>query len=173
MILGVGIYYEANFCPDQVIYWDEEDFLVMTWNIFIFPYWQLTGEHLNDYMYGNKEQFCPNYQADLTIPVAAAFYVLFSNILLTNLVIAKFSYTFQQVQDNAEKLWSYEMYTMTNDYKWRIPSPINLIFVVPRFIYFTKLCKKTKVSEEQIDNNTKEYIRDFQRTAALKINNSK
>lgn len=53
VILGVGIYYEANFCPDQVIYWDEEDFLVMTWNIFIFPYWQLTGEHLNDYMYGN------------------------------------------------------------------------------------------------------------------------
>lgn len=173
VILGVGIYYEANFCPDQVIYWDEEDFLVMTWNIFIFPYWQLTGEHLNDYMYGNKEKFCPNYQADLTIPVAAAFYVLFSNILLTNLVIAKFSYTFQKVQDNAEKLWSYEMYTMTNDYKWRIPSPINLIFVVPRFIYFTKLCKKTKVSEEQIDNKTKEYIRDFQRTAALKINNSK
>lgn len=53
VILGVGIYYLANFCPDQVIYWDTEDFLVMTWNIFIFPYWQLTGEHLNDYMYGN------------------------------------------------------------------------------------------------------------------------
>lgn len=53
VILGVGIYYLANFCPDQVIYWDKEDFLVMTWNIFIFPYWQLTGEHLNDYMYGN------------------------------------------------------------------------------------------------------------------------
>lgn len=53
VILGVGIYYLANFCPDQVIYWDKEDFLVMTWNIFIFPYWQLTGEHLNGYMYGN------------------------------------------------------------------------------------------------------------------------
>lgn len=48
-------------------------------NLFLFKF--LTGQERFD---------CPNYQADLTIPVAAAFYMLFSNILLTNLVIAKF-----------------------------------------------------------------------------------
>lgn len=50
-------------------------------NLFLFKF--LTGNDTFD---------CPNYQADLTIPVAAAFYVLFSNILLINLVIAKFRY---------------------------------------------------------------------------------
>lgn len=40
-----------------------------------------------------------------------------------------FSYTFERVQQNAEKLWCFERYTVVNDYEWRIPSPINLVFI--------------------------------------------
>lgn len=39
------------------------------------------------------------------------------------------SYTFERVQENSEKLWRFERYTVINDYDWRIPSPINLIFL--------------------------------------------
>lgn len=44
------------------------------------------------------------------------------------------SYTFERVQENSEKLWRFERYTVINDYDWRIPSPINLIFLPYRFI---------------------------------------
>lgn len=40
-----------------------------------------------------------------------------------------FSYTFERVQENSEKLWRFERYTVINDYEWRIPSPINLVFI--------------------------------------------
>lgn len=40
-----------------------------------------------------------------------------------------FSYTFERVQENSEKLWRFERYTVINDYEWRIPSPINLVFL--------------------------------------------
>lgn len=104
--------------------------------------------------------------------MVAAIYVLFSNILLTNLVIAKFSYTFERVQENAGKFWSFEMYAVINDYKWRIPSPINLFFVIPRIVYYSRTCKSIKVSEEEKDNKIREYRDDFQKTAALRINYS-
>lgn len=29
------------------------------------------------------------------------------------------------------------MYAVINDYKWRIPSPINLFFVIPRIVYYS------------------------------------
>lgn len=44
-----------------------------------------------------------------------------------------FSYTFERVQENSEKLWRFQRYTVINDYNWRIPSPINLIFLPYRF----------------------------------------
>lgn len=98
------------------------------------------------------------------------------------------------------------MYTVINDYKWRIPSPINLVFVIPRLVYYSSkefilkkrkkrlkirrlshailkfcpcillvfsvlgACKSIKVSEEVKDNKIKEYLDDFQKTAALRIN---
>lgn len=43
------------------------------------------------------------------------------------------SYTFERVQENSEKLWRFERYTVINDYDWRIPSPINLVFLPYRF----------------------------------------
>lgn len=93
------------------------------------------------------------------------------------------------------------MYTVINDYKWRIPSPINLVFVIPRVVYYSSkefikrlkirrpshailnlfpcillvfsvlgACKSIKVSEEVKDNKIKEYLDDFKKAAALRIN---
>ena len=51
------------------------------------------------------------------------------------------SYTFERVKQNSEKLWWYERFTAINDYKWRIASPFNLIFI-PTRIY--TICRKIK-----------------------------
>lgn len=170
VMLSVGISYMANLCPDKKLHWTEEGTIGTMRNIFVFPYCQLYGELYMEYIDGTEAWPCPKYRRELTVQVVAAIYVLFSNILLTNLVIAKFSYTFERVQENAGTFWSFEMYTVINDFKWRIPSPINLVFVIPRLVYYSKACKSIKVSEEVKDNKIKEYLDDFQKTAALRIN---
>lgn len=172
VMVSVGVYYMANLCPDKQLHWTVEGTIGTIWNIFVFPYWQLNGESYKEYIDGTEAWPCPQYRRDLTVQMVAAIYVLFSNILLTNLVIAKFSYTFERVQENAGKFWSFEMYAVINDYKWRIPSPINLFFVIPRIVYYSRTCKSIKVSEEEKDNKIREYRDDFQKTAALRINYS-
>ena len=62
---------------------------------------------------------------------------IYQTILVRIFIV--FSYTFERVQENSEKLWWYERYTAINDYQWRKPSPINLGFI-PYRIYMK--CKK-------------------------------
>lgn len=45
-----------------------------------------------------------------------------------------FSYTFERVQENSEKLWRFQRYTVINDYDWRIPSPLNIAFLPYRLL---------------------------------------
>lgn len=123
----------------------------------------------------SKER-CP--QDDWTIQAVAALYLLFSNLLLVNLVIAMFSYTFERVQKNSEKLWRFERYTVINDYGWRIPSPFNLIVHFCRFVFKTRkccsrceikhCCGRIKKKEEKENAN---FRRKLQKIIALRNHN--
>lgn len=44
-------------------------------------------------------------------------------------IMFNLSYTFERVQENSEKLWRFQRYTVINDYDWRIPSPLNIVFL--------------------------------------------
>ncbi|CAC5398411.1 unnamed protein product [Mytilus coruscus] len=68
---------------------------------------------------------CNRY--DWVLIVIAAFYMLISNLLLVNLVIALFSFRFRRVQENSGKLWRYLRYEVIMDYRTIIPAPLNLI----------------------------------------------
>lgn len=46
-----------------------------------------------------------------------------------------YSYTFEKVQENSGKHWHYQFYTVLREYKWRIPSPINIL-IRPFFFIF-------------------------------------
>ncbi|XP_056002354.1 transient receptor potential cation channel subfamily M member 2-like isoform X2 [Ostrea edulis] len=147
IVIGVGIYYHANLWPDYQGIWDGDWTQWRIWQIIYYPYFQLYGELFNDFLEGKDLSDCSNItsvwqsdpsiercpQEDWTVLGVSALYMLFSNLLLVNLVIAMFSYTFERVQENSEKLWRFERYTVINDYEWRIPSPINFIFLPYRF----------------------------------------
>lgn len=78
------------------------------------------------------------------------------------------TYTFERVQENSEKLWRFERYTVINDYDWRIPSPINLIFLPYRFIVRPGICC-LKDDNDSRYHLLKEYRQNFQEVTALKI----
>ncbi|XP_062589311.1 transient receptor potential cation channel subfamily M member-like 2 [Saccostrea cucullata] len=198
VVFGVGIYYHANLWPDHQTIWSGDWTNWRIWTIIYYPYWQLYGESFSDFLQGEDLSDCTNItsvweadpsidrcpQEDWTVLAVSAFYMLFSNLLLVNLVIAMFSYTFERVQNNAEKLWRFERYTVINDYDWRIPSPINLIFLPYRFCCCPgrkgcclhkcrECCCEKAVKEEKTETEKAlKYRKNFQKITAFKIRNN-
>ncbi|XP_078311841.1 transient receptor potential cation channel subfamily M member 2-like isoform X5 [Crassostrea virginica] len=186
VVLGVGIYYHANQYPDYQNFWSGGWTEWRIWDLIYYPYWQIYAEINLEYLQA-EEPISPGSnnippQKDWSVVAVAAAYLLFAHLLLVNLVIAMFSYTFERVQKNSEKLWWYERYTAINDYSWRIPSPINLICTPCRI---SRKCKgitcctqdKKKIwsndgeNEDRQTVTTKEYRTELQRMIACSIYN--
>ncbi|ESO89164.1 hypothetical protein LOTGIDRAFT_229069 [Lottia gigantea] len=112
-IMSFGIAYQANLYPNSPSSW------VILKNILYLPYWQMYGELFLERVEGEEEgctynetiwredlsQRCPETNA--FVPVLLAIYMILTNILLVNLLIAMFSYTFQTIQDNSLKVWRF------------------------------------------------------------------
>lgn len=191
VVVGVGIYYHANLWPDDQSMWSGDWTDWRIWTIVYYPYWQLYAEMNLGILEGKDPENCTFErsvwetdssqnrctEADWTVKGIAAIYLLFSNLLLVNLVIAKFSYTFEKVQENSEKIWHFEKYTVLTDYKWRIPSPINMLCLP-----FRLFCQKDNCLRKRNQNtiNTKRaekrkkkeiLLRDLQKIVAIKMYN--
>ncbi|CAF1249047.1 unnamed protein product [Adineta ricciae] len=79
----------------------------------------------------------PNDSTSIATHVLLAFHMLFVNILLINLLIAMFSFTFESVQTQTDLVWRYERYSFVREYFDRPP-------LFPPFIlitHFFELCK--------------------------------
>ncbi|XP_061081535.1 transient receptor potential cation channel subfamily M member 2-like isoform X1 [Conger conger] len=111
---------------------------------------------------------CPVLNADstpvfpewLTI-ILLCVYLLFAHILLLNLLIAIFNYTFQEVQDNTDRIWKFQRYGMIKEYHSRPTPPPPFIFLSHVYILFKRvvLCKdpqKFKRFKEQLSQSEEE-----------------
>ncbi|XP_053733768.1 transient receptor potential cation channel subfamily M member 2-like [Synchiropus splendidus] len=64
------------------------------------------------------EDQTPAFPEWLTI-IMLCVYLLFANILLLNLLIAIFNFTFQEVQDNTDRIWKFQRYELIREYHSR------------------------------------------------------
>ncbi|XP_078329886.1 transient receptor potential cation channel subfamily M member-like 2 [Crassostrea virginica] len=183
VVLGVGCYYHANQYPDYQNFWSGGWTEWRIWDLLYYPYWQIYAELNLDYLQA-EEAVSPGSNdiaplKDWTVIAVAAAYLLFAHLLLVNLVIAMFSYTFERVQQNSEKLWWYERYTAVHDYDWRIPSPFNILFIpnrVRNYCIVKGCCKQCQKVGSNDGNKKKrmtnqEYRRELQRMLAGNIYN--
>uniref|UniRef100_A0A3P9H183 Transient receptor potential cation channel, subfamily M, member 2 n=1 Tax=Oryzias latipes TaxID=8090 RepID=A0A3P9H183_ORYLA len=85
-----------------------------------------------------NENHTPVFPEWLTITMLCV-YLLFANILLLNLLIAIFNFTFQEVQDNTDRIWKFQRYELIKEYHSRpaAPPPF-IIFSYTRF--YLSLC---------------------------------
>ncbi|XP_075140952.1 transient receptor potential cation channel subfamily M member 2 [Leptodactylus fuscus] len=79
----------------------------------------------------DKENHEPVFPQWLTV-LLLCLYLLFTNILLLNLLIAMFNYTFQQVQEHTDQIWKFQRHDLIEEYHGRPPAP-------PPFILFNHL----------------------------------
>ncbi|XP_071166792.1 transient receptor potential cation channel subfamily M member-like 2 [Mytilus edulis] len=166
-IVCAGVMYHSNMYPNHHDMWPNNGAEIehwRIWKILALPYWQLYGELSLDMLKGetnsngtctfvksewesntNMER-CVEY--DWAIMVIAAIYMVISNLLLFNLIIALFSYRFEEVQNNSDRLWKYWRFAIIRDYSTRFPVPLNLLLHVINWVI---ICYKgdCKNQEEQ------------------------
>lgn len=177
MVLGVGVYYHANLWPDHQSLWSGGLSNWRIWTIMSHSYWQLYGEVDLEFLTGSNQDNCSNNpsiwkadpftercpQQDFSVQVIAGIYMMFTNLLLVNIVIAKFSNTFERIHTNSEKIWHFHLFTVMEDYSHRVPAPFNLLVLPMRFM---KKCKTAKINDAD-DTKEKQYHRILQKTVAF------
>ncbi|KAH3857394.1 hypothetical protein DPMN_100001, partial [Dreissena polymorpha] len=107
------------------------------------PYWHIYGELFLDEMKGETKctddanlwmnetvSRCTSETSKILAPIMMGVYLLFSNILLLNLLIAMFSYTFTKIHEQSDKVWCLQRYFMVKDYALRpiLCPPINVFW---------------------------------------------
>ncbi|XP_008413218.1 transient receptor potential cation channel subfamily M member 4a isoform X2 [Poecilia reticulata] len=75
---------------------------------------------------------CPSTYANWLVVILLVIYLLFTNIVLVNLLIAMFSYTFSKVQGHSDIYWKFQRYNLIVEYHYR---PC----LAPPFIIFSHL----------------------------------
>lgn len=180
-MLGFGTAYHANRFPNAVPEWR------LLRDILYIPYFQIYGELFLDHMEGTEPASCTTNEtlwryggatrcseASPYVMILAVVYMMLTNILLVNLVIAMFSHTFQKVQSDSKKLWRFHRFQLVHGYYIR---PM----MVPPFIIFTHLfrlfqyflVKKCKIRRWpnafrlKYDENETYRLSLFERDAAL------
>ncbi|XP_072556390.1 transient receptor potential cation channel subfamily M member 2 isoform X3 [Paramormyrops kingsleyae] len=92
----------------------------------------------------------PVFPEWLTI-ILLCVYLLFANILLLNLLIAIFNYTFQEVQDNTDCFWKFQRYELIKEYHSRPAYPPPFILLSHLYLLVTRflLCRPSKNKHRQ------------------------
>ncbi|XP_070571758.1 transient receptor potential cation channel subfamily M member-like 2 [Ptychodera flava] len=153
-IAAFGVANEAILYPNM-----EPHFHLMVRSLYK-PYWQLYGELFLEEIEGLVENetcyedprfmnVCPQVDEYRWVaPTLTAIYMLVSNILLINLLIAMFSFTFQRVQENAEVIWRFYRFGLISEYQDRptLAPPLIIINHVYLLIIYLKnrVMKKTE-----------------------------
>ncbi|XP_038079151.1 transient receptor potential cation channel subfamily M member 2-like isoform X2 [Patiria miniata] len=120
-----------------ILYPNSTSFQEVITGVFFKAYFQMDGELFLEDIEGNNgcsdnitliAAGAPRCPQDSTIGVILlAIYMMLSNVLLLNLLIAMFSYTFSAVQENTDVFWRFQRYDLIKEY-------FNRPALVPPFI---------------------------------------
>ncbi|XP_053454023.1 transient receptor potential cation channel subfamily M member 8 isoform X2 [Nycticebus coucang] len=102
-----------------------------------FSHCTFTGNESKPLCVELDEHNLPRFPEWITIPLVC-IYMLSTNILLVNLLVAMFGYTVGTVQENNDQVWKFQRYFLVQEYCSRLNIPFP--FVV--FAYFYMVGKK-------------------------------
>ncbi|XP_042315429.1 transient receptor potential cation channel subfamily M member 2 isoform X2 [Sceloporus undulatus] len=106
---------------------------------------------------------CPEYNGQPVFPewltiILLCLYLLFTNILLLNLLIAMFNYTFQQVQEHTDQIWKFQRHDLIEEYHGRPPAPppfilLNHLQLFVKRVFLRKPATRHKQLKEKLEKN--------------------
>lgn len=96
---------------------------------------------------------CPETSGIAFSFIALMVYMVIANVLLINLLIAMFSSTFQDVQENTDQIWKFQRYRLVFEYYDSpiLPPPLNFIAYFVALVHYLK--QRSKLAAHH-DTNT-------------------
>ncbi|CAC5397749.1 unnamed protein product [Mytilus coruscus] len=188
LMFAAGIVYHANIYPNHTVTAFPRDIQNwQIWSILKIPYWQVYGELYLDVLEASDDTGCTSNNtlwendpslsrcptSDWLPPVIAATYMMLTNWLLLNIVIAMFSARFDLIKTKSSQKWRYHRHSVVIEYEHKIPSPLNIPFRVLIILFYVMcylpfyLCDKC--TEEIIQGHDIEEMLQRQREFARVI----
>ncbi|XP_071824932.1 transient receptor potential cation channel subfamily M member-like 2 isoform X2 [Apostichopus japonicus] len=159
-VIGYGIALQAIMFPN------ESDPLENFIGVFYRPYFQIYGTLFLDTF---TRDGCSDNTTLIDLGLATqcpensglglvllSLYLLLSNVMLLNLLIAMLSYTFSNVQDRADELWKIQRYDLFNEFSERPPLPPPLI-IISHVYLLIRFCKR-KASKQNSESSSNPYV---------------
>ncbi|KAM6965889.1 LOW QUALITY PROTEIN: transient receptor potential cation channel subfamily M member 4-like [Tautogolabrus adspersus] len=110
------------------------------------------------------EEPCMSTYANWLVVILLVIYLLFTNIVLVNLLIAMFSYTFSKVQERSDTYWKFQRYNLIVEYHSR---PC----LAPPFIIISHLHLFMKRYVRQIPSvKSKHFVLELRGRKASRLN---
>ncbi|RNA22704.1 transient receptor potential cation channel trpm isoform X4 [Brachionus plicatilis] len=139
-------------------------------------YWPIYGtiKILEDFdkFFSNctQQSDCPDPHGMVYSYLALIVYMVLANVLLVNLLIAMFSATFQQVHENSDLIWKFQLYTLVNEYVDApiFPAPFCLImypFEIIKVLILKNRAKRIKKATET--DEFLQIIQDLEKKSAV------
>ncbi|GAB1610169.1 hypothetical protein Ahia01_001302900 [Argonauta hians] len=144
-MVAYGITSQSILCPRTEVSYE------LFKGVFRKAYFQMYGElFLEEYEEGQccgDKTKCSSQLGLYIAPLMMGLYILLTNILLLNLLIAMFSYTFQNVQENTDLHWNFQRYGLIFEFYTRPPLPpplilLNHIYLLCKYLYRKKTNKE-------------------------------
>ncbi|CAH8461097.1 unnamed protein product [Schistosoma rodhaini] len=122
-------------------------------------YFQVFGEYEMDTLSGevlldsckNDKINCPGGWSTWLSPILLGVYVILTQVLLLNLVIAMFASTYMRIESASTKYWALQRYHIVGEYVNRspIPPPLNIIWYIYLIIrYIIRGCRKSLLKSD-------------------------
>ncbi|XP_042863010.1 transient receptor potential cation channel subfamily M member-like 2 [Penaeus japonicus] len=166
--------------------------------VIFFPYWQMFGELQLDSLEASNLTTCKGEKGhwrwltscdpceevvnraqpviyDFFAKGLLAVYLLISNVLLLNLIIAIFTTIYERVQTRSIEHWNYEMHRLTREYENKpvVPPPFGLLAYVWRGIWLTccqQRGKELDPAEVEVCDETDVWLSQFERQQVRSYN---
>ncbi|PNJ35042.1 TRPM8 isoform 4, partial [Pongo abelii] len=116
-----------------------------------FAHCTFTGNESKPLCVELDEHNLPRFPEWITIPLVC-IYMLSTNILLVNLLVAMFGYTVGTVQENNDQVWKFQRYFLVQEYCSRLNIPFPFI-VFAYFYMMVKKCFKCCCKEKNMESS--------------------
>ncbi|CAC5414386.1 TRPM3 [Mytilus coruscus] len=130
-------------------------------NVFFYPYWMIYGELFADEIdtcYDEERHPDGCTYAAWVAPLLMTPYLLVANILLVNLLIARFNATFIRNNAHSEAIWKFQRYQLILNYELRPLLPPPMIMFSHIFLSLKFIVRRCKGKRDLFDNGLKLFL---------------
>ncbi|KAL5005502.1 hypothetical protein ScPMuIL_018958 [Solemya velum] len=141
----------------SVHFQNEEPSWHLVRNVFFYPYWMIYGELFADEIDTcDSEEGC--VYGSWVAPALMCMYLLVANILLVNLLIARFNATFIRNNAMSREIWKYQRYQLIINYELRPILPPPLIVWSHVYLALRDIIRRCKRKRDFYDNGLKLFL---------------